>query len=249
VAGAWLSAGGARTYVLGNRGDESNPRCEIWAVDVDTIEYVGPTIEVDQCEHETFNTVSTTPDASRLAFTYVSREHDGWATNIYDGRTGELLGALQGLTIAVISPDGTLVGAGPTGEVTQYDLETLEPIGAFPGARGFVDFLQFSTDGRLLLVGSANRNLSIYDVTTRSRLGDPIETGRTVVGGNAGPSLRPDGKTVAVNGREGLAVWSLEPDRLAEAACRLAGRNLTPTEWDAYLGHLGDYRATCPDNP
>ena len=135
VAGAWLSAGGARTYVLGNRGDESNPRCEIWAVDVDTIEYVGPTIEVDQCEHETFNTVSTTPDASRLAFTYVSREHDGWATNIYDGRTGELLGALQGLTIAVISPDGTLVGAGTTGEVTQYDLETLEPIGAFPGAR------------------------------------------------------------------------------------------------------------------
>ena len=54
---------------------------------------------------------------------------------------------------------------------------------------------------------------------------------------------------MAVNGREGLAVWSLEPDRLAEAACRLAGRNLTPTEWDAYLGHLGDYRATCPDNP
>jgi WD40 repeat protein len=230
-------------------GEEPNLRCEIWAIDVDTIEYVGPVIEVDQCEHMTFNTVSTTPDASRLAFTYVSRERDDWVTNIYDGRTGELLGSLEGLTIAVISPDGTLVGAGPTGEVTQYDLETLEPIGAFPGARGFVDFLQFSTDGRLLLVGSANRNLSIYDVASRSRLGDPIETGRTVVGGNAGPSLRPDGNAVAVNGRDGLAIWNIEPDHLAAAACDLAGRNLTQSEWDAYLGDQGAYRATCPDNP
>jgi hypothetical protein len=33
---------------------------------------------------------------------------------------------------------------------------------------------------------------------------------------------------------------------LADAACRLAGRNLTETEWDTDLEDLGDYRATCP---
>jgi hypothetical protein len=54
---------------------------------------------------------------------------------------------------------------------------------------------------------------------------------------------------VAINGRDGLAIWHIAPDNLAEAACRLAGRNLTRTEWRAYLGSLGTYRATCPDNP
>lgn len=70
---------------------------------------------------------------------------------------------------------------------------------------------------------------------TRSTPADPI------VGGNAGPVLRPDGKAIAV--------WNIEPDRLAEAACRLAGRNLTRSEWEAYLGDLGPHRATCPDVP
>jgi hypothetical protein len=50
-----------------------------------------------------------------------------------------------------------------------------------------------------------------------------------------------------VNGRDGLAIWNLEPDRLADAACRIAGRNLTRAEWDAYLGDVGAYRATCPE--
>lgn len=60
--------------------------------------------------------------------------------------------------------------------------------------------------------------------------------------------LRPDGNAVAVNGRDGLAIWNIEPDRLADAACHIAARNLTRSEWDAYLGDLGAYRATCPDN-
>ena len=34
---------------------------------------------------------------------------------------------------------------------------------------------------------------------------------------------------------------------LVVAACRLAGRNLTPTEWQTYLGRPDEYRATCPE--
>ena len=44
----------------------------------------------------------------------------------------------------------------------------------------------------------------------------------------------------------GIAIWDLNPEHLAAAACRLAGRNLTPTEWDTHLAELGDYRPTCP---
>jgi hypothetical protein len=61
--------------------------------------------------------------------------------------------------------------------------------------------------------------------------------------------VRPDGRAVAVTDRNGVAVWDLAPDRLADAACQLAGRNLTRTEWDSYVGGLGEYRATCPELP
>ena len=49
------------------------------------------------------------------------------------------------------------------------------------------------------------------------------------------------------DGGNGIVIWDLDPEHLATAACRLAGRNLTPTEWDTHLADLGDYRPTCPD--
>ena len=61
--------------------------------------------------------------------------------------------------------------------------------------------------------------------------------------------MRPDGMAVAVTDPGGVAVWDITPDRIADAACRLARRNLTPTEWDTYLAGLGRYRATCPRLP
>jgi hypothetical protein len=44
---------------------------------------------------------------------------------------------------------------------------------------------------------------------------------------------------------DGVEVWDIAPEHLAEAACRMAGRNLTETEWETYLGSLGEYRKTC----
>jgi outer membrane protein assembly factor BamB len=244
---ARLSAGGTRIYVEGHFDDGTDDRCEVWSIDAATQRYIGPVIDVGPCPPPGSVYMSASADASRLAFTYPVP--DGWATDIYDGRTGEKLGGpLHGQFTAVIAPDGTLFGGDLAGNVTQYDLETLEPIGTFPRARGRIGNLEFSADGELLLVGSANQTLTVYDVATRSQLGDPIDTGRPIVEGNAGPVLRPDGKTLAVNGRDGLAIWNLEPDRLADAACDVAGRNLTQAEWDAYLNDLGDYRVTCPDD-
>jgi hypothetical protein len=48
-------------------------------------------------------------------------------------------------------------------------------------------------------------------------------------------------------GRNGVAIWDLTPERLLDAACTLAGRNLTGSKWDTYLAGLGGYRPTCPD--
>jgi hypothetical protein len=57
--------------------------------------------------------------------------------------------------------------------------------------------------------------------------------------------LRADGAELAVNVPAGIAVWDLRPSSHADAACRMAGRDLTRDEWLAYLGDLGEYRSTC----
>jgi hypothetical protein len=61
-----------------------------------------------------------------------------------------------------------------------------------------------------------------------SDLGDPISTSAPLI---YPAFLRPDGMTLAVTDAAGVAVWDLNPEHLADAACAVAGRNLTQTEW------------------
>jgi hypothetical protein len=139
-----------------------------------------------------------------------------------------------------------LVGSDHTGEIREYDPDTLEPMATLPGSRGFVWNLRFSDDGTRLFASGVDGGLNIYDTRSWIRVATiPSETGAQ---GAPEGWMRPDGKAVAVNGRLGVAEWTLEPARLATGACTLAGRNLTRAEWATYLGDE-PYRRTCPEYP
>ena len=168
---------------------------------------------------------------------------------IHDATTGRQLAELPDVNAARLASDGTLVAANIVGEITEYDLDTLQPLGSFPGLRGLVNLngLTFSNDGTILIASSLDRTFSIYDVATRTRLGDTIPSEFTT-GALGIPFLRPDGMAVAVGSSDGIIIWDLDPEHLATAACRFAGRNLTRTEWDTHLAALGDYQQTCPDH-
>ena len=43
-----------------------------------------------------------------------------------------------------------------------------------------------------------------------------------------------------------LLAWNLDPTKWSQAACDVAGRNLTRPEWDTYIGKLEPYHAICP---
>ena len=133
---------------------------------------------------------------------------------------------------------GVLIAYGPDGELLALDPDTLNVEGAFPNIRNIVADASLSTDGQRLIVLGADRELRVFDVTTRTELADPIDT---VVGDGA--ALRIDGKEMAVSTDHGVVIWNLDPARWVKAACELAGRNLTPDEWDRYLG--GFRRTTC----
>ena len=113
------------------------------------------------------------------------------------------------------------------GEITEYDLDTLQPLGSFPGFRALVNLngLRFSNDGKILIASSLDRTFSIYDVATRTRLGDTIPSEFTT-GALGIPFLRPDGMAVAVGSSDGIVIWDLDPEHLASS--RLPLRRTQP---------------------
>jgi DNA-binding SARP family transcriptional activator/WD40 repeat protein len=229
---SWPSAGGRYLY--------SGFPDQVWTIDVRTRQRVDPTIRIDEFP----SSVSATQDGERIVVT--SPGPTGFVTTVHDGRTGApVVGPLVGPHLTSVSLDGVLVGAA-SGSVTTYDLETLEPIVTLPGARGEVNTLQFSRDSSVLLATSLDQTVSIYDMASGTRIGDPIPHAAPFIYPGF---LHPDGHTVAVTVREGVAIWNIEPGHLAAAACELAGRNLTETEWTTHLEDLGDRRSTCPAVP
>ena len=224
-----VSAGGTRLYCAGAAGD-------VWAVDTATRQRIGPTIHAVGA----VNTVSATRDGERVVVTAFGP--DGPATTVHDGRTGELLaGPLHGPWRSAVSLSGHLLAA-TDGTLTRYDLATLEPLGDLPGARGEINLIQFSNDGRTVMAASNDQTVSLYDLPTGIRLGDPIAVESPF---GYGGFLRPDAHQLAVTTRAGVVTWNLEPDALLDAACRLAGRNLTQTEWASYMSAFGTHRETC----
>ena len=212
----------------------------IQTLDSTTGEQIAPILHVDGSTAS----LSATSDGSRIVTT--SLRDGAWSMTVHDATTGEPLGSVPDLIIAEVGPEGTLVGASIVGEITEYDLDTLQPVGSFPGVRGLVAGFQWSDDSKILTANSHDRTVSVYDLASRTRLGDPIPV---QVFTPRGFSLRPDGKAVAIGDGDGIAIWDLEPEHLQAAACRLAGRNLTPTEWDTHLAELGAYRPTCRHGP
>jgi WD40 repeat protein len=226
---AWPSGGGRRLYIGFSSGD-------VWTVDVPTRRRIGATIRAGSPPLS----VSATGDGSRVVVTAFRGAAP--VTTVHDGSSGrELDRGLDGVTLTSVSADGILVGA-TGGRITRYDLADLSPMATFPVARGEVNSLQFSRNGTILLATSNDQTVSLYDVASGTRLGDPIPTAAPFI---VPGFLHPDGRSVAVTTREGVALWDVDPVHLLQAACRTAGRNLSRGEWTTYLRHLGTYRSTC----
>lgn len=225
----WPTPEGRRAYCGGFDG-------RVQVVDVDRRLLIEPPLRVDG---EVLSVSETRGGAKVVVTSWADR---GPQTVVLDGNTGAVLaGPMPGPNLTSVSPQGTLFGT-TAGSITRYDLATLQPLDELAGARGEINTLQFSDDGRLLLATSNDQSAALYDVDTGTRLGDPIPTSAPLV---YPAYLRPDGEALAVTDEDGVVMWDLHPAHLERAACAMAGRNLTPTEWASYLPQLGDYRATC----
>ncbi len=170
----------------------------------------------------------------------------GYTIQRRDVRTGEVTATSPGGFSRVGANGGRVIASTVDGVITELDPDSLQPTGPpFPGTNGSMDMLAIDAAGQRLLALAGDRTLRLYDIPTRTPLGDPID--RRTGEGNA--ALRGDGLLAAVVTDAGVVTWDLDPAHWETGACELAGRNLTRDEWDRYIGDLAPYSATCPHYP
>ncbi|MFC0597594.1 WD40 repeat domain-containing serine/threonine protein kinase [Streptomyces palmae] len=146
------------------------------------------------------------------------------------------------------SPDSTrLAVVKASGWVELWDGEARSRLKGMPGSttRGSPEdsnstrsHPMFSADGTLLATNNDD-SVQIWDLTAYLALGAPLKPS-----GNSIYAMAFDGYTLRILGDGRVHALNLNPDSLAAAVCRKAGRDITPKEWRLYIPEA-PYRRVC----
>jgi DNA-binding beta-propeller fold protein YncE len=143
------------------------------------------------------------------------------------------------------SPDATLLAASATGNsinIWSVKSASLVPPALY-GHTQTVTSLGFSRDGKVLVSGSADGRVRLFDVDSHELIGtlDPRQGEiKSVV-------FSPREDIMATSGTaDSIVLWNVGFADWVTRACHIANRNLTRTEWRTYFGSSA-YRKTCPD--
>ncbi|GLW11533.1 hypothetical protein Misp01_66610 [Microtetraspora sp. NBRC 13810] len=117
-----------------------------------------------------------------------------------------------------------------------WDLATRQPAGPpLTGHQGAVHSVVFSPDGTLLAgAGGTDLTVRLWNVARRQPVGGELTGHSDAVWSVA---FSPDGKMLATPSSDAtIRLWRLNrPANPAAALCDIAGRPLTPAEWDRYV--------------
>ena len=225
-------------------GHDEDGAARLQGVDFESGELVAPAI--DSGGEFDIGWYDMTPDTLYMVVNRAGRDR----IERRDIATGDLL---QASTEGYVDFDlraGVLVARTVDGRIVELDAQSLDPIGApFPDRVEVDGSMWLSDDATRLLVteGRLVTTMRIYDVATRTLLGDPIVHESRQDQGWA--MIRPDGLEVAVDTIDGIVAWDLDPAHWVAAVCQSVGRNLTRGEWDEFVGEFAAYRSTCPEFP
>ena len=136
-----------------------------------------------------------------------------------------------------LNSDGSMLAVGGWGNtgstVRLVDVRTGELVGELDQGGVGAETLEFSSDGRTLVVGGLAENVaSLWDVASGTRIAARLSVGSRAIQ----TDLSSDGRHLLMTAANGEgAVWDVDPGSWARRACVIANRTLTRKEWDEFL--------------
>jgi len=221
--------------------DESRVRF----VDAETLRPSGPGFEVasDCC-------AAGSPDGGTAMLFDDSPDGAKETWRVIDTKSGEVLneGELDlRATSAEFSPDGDHVAiTGNSGEVVSIDVASGRVTRSPAGHAADGDWVRWSPGGSRIVSGAADGSVSLWDGDSLDLLGTvviPYETDP----GPVSPTFTTEEEVTLASYDGHVYRWDTTLDHALAFACQMAGRNLSPTEWEAALPAL-PYEETCPSS-
>ncbi|WP_077040002.1 TIR domain-containing protein [Rhodococcus sp. MTM3W5.2] len=171
----------------------------------------------------------------------------------WDAGSGQALGepmtGHKGSIYVEYSPDGrTIASYGFDATVRRWDAQTGELLGEMP-TQGWTANIDFSPDSRRLASAGAD-GIRLWNADTGEPIGEPM---RGHIGQALSVDFSPDGRSIVSGGADHtVRLWSvppLDPTEWPKALCDKLTRNMSKSEWNAWVSPDADYAATCPDLP
>jgi WD40 repeat protein len=147
-------------------------------------------------------------------------------------------------TLVAWSPDSRLIATGgwQSGKLDMWDAATgrrvAEPAQA---SAGWVLSLDFAWDGSLVVTGSTDGTVRLFETETLKQVGANIPADDNLW---AFADVMPGDEMLILSNSGHAWRWDLNPARWARHACVVANRRLTRSEWRAFLPDR-EYAPSC----
>jgi WD40 repeat protein len=145
-----------------------------------------------------------------------------------------------------VASDGRTVGlGGRNGDVVVVDAVTGDVSPVLPAHDGHVESVTFSPDTASFVTTGIDGVVKLWDTATHSVLGSFTPFGPNH---RVRASFVAADRVLIVDDTGKILEWDPRPDASEAYACKVAGRNLTQSEWTELFPEQ-EYRVTCPEFP